>query len=88
MHRTVPMLLRVLVESPDDDGKKLLSVFVDEFHHVVVVPEEESAFSYLKMRTCDASGNAAEERMLHLVELSTLSELQSLFQLIEEEYLL
>mmetsp|Transcript_101351 Transcript_101351/g.205712 ORF Transcript_101351/g.205712 Transcript_101351/m.205712 type:complete len:292 (+) Transcript_101351:49-924(+) len=88
MHRAVPVLLGVVVQSADDYRKELLAILVDEFHDVVVVPEEKGALSHLEVGARDAAGETGEEDVLHAVELGRLSQLQGLLQLVQEEHLL
>merc|ERR1712083_200411 len=69
MYRTVPMFLGVLVECPKDDGKEFTTVLVDQFHNVVIVPEEEGTLSHLKVGKADAKCQPPEKDNLHAVEL-------------------
>lgn len=88
MYGAVPMLLRVRIESADDNREQCLAILVDELHDVIIVPQEERSLGNLEVRACDAARNAAEELLLHAVELRWLCELQCLLQLIQEEHLL
>mmetsp|Transcript_118593 Transcript_118593/g.342948 ORF Transcript_118593/g.342948 Transcript_118593/m.342948 type:complete len:453 (+) Transcript_118593:216-1574(+) len=87
MDRAVPMLLRVLVQGGDDDGEQVPAVLVDELHDVVIVPEEECALGNLEVRARDAESEAAEEHVLHAVELGRLRQLERLLELVQEEHL-
>mmetsp|Transcript_68021 Transcript_68021/g.142042 ORF Transcript_68021/g.142042 Transcript_68021/m.142042 type:complete len:273 (+) Transcript_68021:345-1163(+) len=85
VHRTVPVLLGVLVQRTNDDREQILAILVDQLDNVVIVPEEESALGNLEVRTRDAKSQPAEENFLHTVELGWLRQLQSLFELVQEQ---
>mmetsp|Transcript_21723 Transcript_21723/g.59364 ORF Transcript_21723/g.59364 Transcript_21723/m.59364 type:complete len:270 (+) Transcript_21723:203-1012(+) len=88
VYSTVPMMLRVLVQRPDDDREELRAVLIDQLHYVVVVPEEERALGYLEVGAGDAERQAPEELLLHAVKLRRLRELERFLEHVEEEHLL